>query len=66
MAGMLNEILARQRVQELLRKAEEERCVARVEHPGARPLLGALVGRRRRGFAQDGAAAKIVRCAHDA
>jgi hypothetical protein len=49
MAGMLTDILAREHVQELLRKAEQERCDGgpRGDRRQVRPTLRSLLGRRR-------------------
>lgn len=52
MAGMLNDVVARQHVQELLRKAEDERRGSgpRADRRQARRTLDDLLGRRLRGF----------------
>jgi hypothetical protein len=50
MAGMLDEIVARQRLQELLREAEEQRFAAHLssDRPRSGTLLHRLLGGRRR------------------
>jgi hypothetical protein len=52
MAGMLNDVVARHHVQELLRKAEDERRGSgpRADRRQARHTLDDLLGRRLRGF----------------
>jgi hypothetical protein len=55
MAGMVDEIIARQRLEELLRQAEEQRCGASLSTERSRDrtlldrLLGGSRGRFRRG-----------------
>lgn len=67
MPGMLNQILAREHLHELLRQAEEERrgAAPRSDSHRARALLRRLRVRRRNGPEPRGAAATIVECPHD-
>lgn len=66
MPGMLNQILAREHLQELVRQAEEERrgAAPRSDSHRARALLRRLRVRRRNG-PEARAAATIVECPHD-
>jgi hypothetical protein len=67
MAGMLNEIMARQHVQELLRKAEEQRRGAgpSTDRSRARMLLHVLLTRRGRGLERGGRGTTTLECRGD-